>query len=126
MPVRPQPFRSRSQPTALAVDRDRGSSRERGYDSRWDAASRAFRRAHPLCQYCEAGAFGPVRVSASVLTDHLYPHRRFEGVFWRTEWWVAACTECHSGPKQQAEVQGLTALHRLATLLARPPWQGGG
>lgn len=126
MATRPATFRPRAAPTAREVDKARGSARSRGYDHRWDKASAAFRTVHPLCQYCEAGAFGPVRVSAAEVTDHLYPHRRFAGVMWLDTWWVAACTDCHSGPKQAVEARGLPALHALARRLGRPPWPGGG
>lgn len=124
MPVRPPTFRPAGQRTRREANREadlrRGSARARGYDGRWDKAAATFRRRHPFCQYCEVGAFGDVAVAATDLVDHLYPHRTFEGVFWRTEWWVACCTACHSGPKQAAERQGLATLHRLADRLARP------
>lgn len=124
MPVRPPTFRPRGQRSRQEVnreaDRRRGSARDRGYDGRWDKASATHKRRHPFCQYCEVGAFGEVRVAAVEVTDHLYPHRTFDGVFWRREWWVSACGDCHSGPKQAAERQGVAALHRLADLLDRP------
>jgi 5-methylcytosine-specific restriction enzyme A len=31
---------------------DRLSSRDRGYDSRWDIVSRDYKRKHPLCEDC--------------------------------------------------------------------------
>lgn len=35
-------------------ERDRASSRERGYDRRWDQVSRIHRQRHPLCERCLA------------------------------------------------------------------------
>jgi 5-methylcytosine-specific restriction protein A len=130
MAVRPPTFRppaARSKrEREQAADARRGSARARGYDGRWDKASATHRRRNPFCQYCEAGAFGPHCVAAAELTDHLYPHRTFAGIFWRTEWWVSCCATCHAGPKQTAEREGLAALHRLADLLALPRLTGEG
>jgi 5-methylcytosine-specific restriction protein A len=113
-------------------DRARGSARARGYDARWDRASAGHRDRNPLCVYCQAGAFAEPRVSASVLTDHLYPHRRFDGVFWLKALWVACCSDCHAA-KQAVEHEGRAAIDRLARLIGfptldevRPPDRGGG
>lgn len=122
MPVRPPLYR----PQARRVVEPRGSARARGYTPEWDKATRAFIAEHPLCQYCEAGVFGPRCVAASALTDHLYPQRTYPEVFWRREWWVAACRSCHDGPKQAAEIAGAAALHALAQALGRPLLTGGG
>ena len=101
---------------AKAHDADRGAARARGYDSRWDKASRSYRRAHPLCAYCALeGEVSPAR-----LVDHLYPHRVYDGVFWEKQWWVASCHACHSGMKQRAERVGKAALDDLAKRLGRP------
>jgi len=120
----PPTFRSRAQPTRRDQNREadqrRGSARERGYDSRWDAASRSFTARHPLCRYCEVGAWGdPPRVQVSTLTDHLYPPRLFGGVFWVKRLWVPACATCNSR-KVATERQGLAALDRLAALIGWP------
>jgi 5-methylcytosine-specific restriction endonuclease McrA len=106
-------------------DARRGSARDRGYDARWDKASAAHRREHPFCQYCEAGAFGAVRVSSTTCTDHLYPHRGDADLFWAAQWWVGSCDECHAGPKQSAELKGRRELDRLAALLGLPVRTGG-
>lgn len=125
MPSSPSVFRLRP---AVPSDRDRGTARERGYTASWDRASAAYGRDHPLCEYCLVGAFGEVRDEPRACTDHLYPQRRFRGIFWRDEWWVSCCDDCHKGGKAQAEHEGLDALHRLADLLGRPRLQpeGGG
>lgn len=105
---------------AKEADQRRGSAHSRGYDREWRDASAAHRAAYPLCQYCEIGAFGDVRVSAADLTDHLYPHKGDRRLFWRAELWVSSCTSCHSGPKQATEHRGQGALDQLARRLGRP------
>lgn len=99
-------------------DKHRGSARKRGYDSRWDKASKSFRRQHPLCEYCEANG----KVKAAELVDHLYPHRKFKDVFWLKHWWVASCKDCHDGMKQSIEAGSnyKVALDNLAKMLGRP------
>lgn len=98
------------------ADARRGPASQRGYDSAWAKASRAFREANPLCEYCALQE----RVGPAQLTDHLYPVHRYEGVFWVKHWWVASCTPCHSGFKQGVEHQGKPALDALAARLGRP------
>lgn len=97
------------------ADARRGSAQARGYDSRWDKAAASFRAAHPLCEYCLLDG----RTSASELVDHLYPHRRFAGVFWVRDWWVAACHLCHRGMKARVEGLGKAAIDALAVRLGR-------
>lgn len=71
---------------------------------------------HPLCAYCELEG----RVAAATLVDHLYPHRRFQGVFWMRQWWVSACADCHDGFKQRVERAGKAAIDALARRLGLP------
>lgn len=99
-----------------ANDHRRGSARKRGYSSRWDKASALHRRDHPLCGYCLLGD----RVTVATLTDHLYPHRQFDGVFWRKEWWVSSCDGCHNSFKQSIEAKGKHAIDDLARRLGLP------
>lgn len=124
MPKRPPSFRPHSQPTRKdqnrAYDLRRGSARDRGYGTAWDKAARAFLRENPLCAYCELRG----KVAASELVDHLYPHKGDQDIFWAVRWWVAACTTCHSGFKQQVERQGKAALDALAHRLGRPTLGG--
>lgn len=118
MPTLPPVLRPKAQRSQRQIDLDRGSARQRGYSTRWDKASKAHRLAHPLCGYCEAGAFGDKRTTACTRVDHLYPHRRFAGVFWRSEWWVSSCDDCDAA-KQSLEHKGKPALDALARRLGR-------
>ncbi|MDP3853631.1 hypothetical protein [Phenylobacterium sp.] len=102
------------------ADQRRGSARSRGYTAEWDKASAAFLDENPFCEYCAKGVFGPVDTVSADLTDHLYPHRGDQELFWRAIWWVGSCTTCHSGPKQRLEGQGLPFINALAKRLGRP------
>lgn len=122
---RPKGWRPR-EVTAREADQRRGSARERGYDARWDRASASHRRKHPLCEYCLTGAFGQAkRSTACTLTDHLYPHRQYDGVFWVKDWWVSSCDDCHSIFKQALERKGRAALDALARFLGRKTYNEG-
>lgn len=50
-------------------DRARGSFRQRGYSSAWDALSKAWRFEHPLCAPCEREG----RVTVAEMVDHIVP-----------------------------------------------------
>lgn len=123
MPTRPPLFRPHGRATRAEQNREadgrRGSARQRGYTGRWDKASKTFIARHPLCRYCEVGAYGPARVAPASLTDHLYPHRTFDGVFWLTRLWVPCCTDCHAA-KQATERKGRAALDALARRIGWP------
>ena len=110
------PSTSRIQaPRAKSTARYVGSAASRGYDAAWSRASKAFLADHPLCRYCETGAFtGDHRVTAAILVDHFHPHRGDQALFWDRHWWVASCKPCHDGPKQKAEHRGAHALDVLA------------
>ncbi|MGQ2989507.1 MAG: hypothetical protein ACT6RD_03400 [Brevundimonas sp.] len=121
MVTRPRVFRPAAQQSRQQQNREadqrRGSARERGYSRAWDLASKGHVRNDPLCRYCLL--IGEYR--AATLTDHLYPHRRFEGVFWIKTYWISSCDDCHVGFKQRIERKGKAALDALAIRLGLPP-----
>lgn len=121
MASRPRLFRATAQPTRQQQNREadqrRGSARQRGYTTAWDKASAGHVRNNPLCRYC--GLAGQVRPAE--LTDHLYPHRGDQDVFWNKRYWIASCTECHSGFKQRVERRGRAAIDALAIRLGLDP-----
>jgi 5-methylcytosine-specific restriction protein A len=129
MPKRPGVFRPHGPASPVERERDndrrRGSARARGYDRAWDKASLAHRRDNPLCRYCEVGAFGSPRISGVTRTDHLYPQRRYPGVFWERQWWVSSCDGCDAA-KQALEHRGKSALDALARRLGLPILRGEG
>lgn len=82
-------------------DRHRGSARERGYTTRWDAASKAF-LADPdnvLCIGCQAVGL----VHVATVTDHIVPHRGDMGLFWEPTNWQSACRPHHDTVKPRLE-----------------------
>ncbi|RZJ19112.1 MAG: HNH endonuclease [Brevundimonas sp.] len=121
MPSLPPTFRPANavtrRDTNRASDARRGSARERGYTSAWDRASRGHLRSSPLCRYCELID----EVTAATLTDHLYPHRGDQALFWNRTYWISCCKPCHDGFKQRLERQGRMALDNLAVRLGLPP-----
>ncbi|WP_230781556.1 hypothetical protein [Sphingomonas sp. Leaf37] len=125
MPVRPPTFRPRGRTHGAdarrEVDRQRGSASARGYDADWQRAAKAHLIAHPLCRYCEVGAWdGRPMVTAATLVDHYHPHRGDRAVFWAAEWWVSSCKACHDGPKQRLERSGRGDMAALARRLGLP------
>jgi|GEM_PF-736630 len=126
MPTMPTRFRPHGQTSRrdqnAAADRRRGSARERGYTTRWDKASAGHIRNNPLCRYCDLGG----EVKPAEVTDHLYPHRGDQAVFWNRTYWIGSCTTCHSGWKQRVERLGRLALDDLAARLGLPPLEGWG
>lgn len=99
----PGTFRSARLPSRETLKREsdqrRGSSRDRGYDTRWDKASRAYRRQHPLCVGCEAVG----RVMACEAVDHIVPHRGDMALFWDRDNWQGACDWHHDVVKKRLE-----------------------
>lgn len=78
------------------------SARARGYDSRWQAARRAFLRSHPFCVACSSE--GRHRQAEHV--HHSTPHRGDQRIFWDRSRWVPLCQEHHNRDAQQSEVKG--------------------
>jgi 5-methylcytosine-specific restriction enzyme A len=78
--------------TRQRVDRDRGSSTQRGYGRKWRAARDAFLAANPLCVACLKE--GIERLAGVV--DHVVPHKGDLKLFWRRSNWQALCSTCHN------------------------------
>jgi len=76
------------------VDSRRESSTQRGYGYRWQKASKAYLRAHPLCQ-CDECQEGKLRLRASQVVDHKKPHKGDMALFWGSSNWQAMAKECH-------------------------------
>ena len=65
---------------------------ERGYGARWQKASKAFLRAHPLCRSCEA--IGVIELAT--VTDHIIAHKGDMVLFWDSKNWQPLCATCHN------------------------------
>lgn len=76
-------------------DRFRGSARERGYTSKWDAASKAFlsKEENSCCVYCLEKT--PPKITTATVTDHYIPHKGNMTLFWDKTNWRPSCKQCH-------------------------------
>ena len=77
----------------------RGSPRDRGYDSKWDRLSVAYRKRHPYCAYCQQEG----RDTLTDLVDHIIPVVDRPDL--KHEWsnLISSCVSCH-GKKHSLEV----------------------
>jgi len=73
------------------ADKQRGSSSERGYGSRWQKARAGFLRAHPLCAEHQRKGF----VEIATVVDHIVPHKGDMAMFWDASNWQPLCKQCH-------------------------------
>lgn len=73
-------------------DKHRGSSRERGYTSKWEKFRKTFLAEHPLCVECLK--HGIIKPATDV--DHIVPHKGDMNKFWNLKNLQALCHECHS------------------------------
>lgn len=85
---RPCPCRKAA---AKESERRRGSAAARGYDSKWQMASKAYLRTHRTCRIK-----GPRCTQVATCVDHIVPHKRDLKLFWNRKNWQAACRECNS------------------------------
>lgn len=73
-------------------EQERGTSTQRGYDSRWRKARLAYLKRHPLCVLCsERGRIVPAGV-----VDHIRDHKGDRRLFWDSTNWRALCAPCHN------------------------------
>jgi 5-methylcytosine-specific restriction protein A len=83
------PKKAHIQGTSLA---ERGSSTQRGYNSKWRKARDIYAKANPLCVMCAKRGL----ITEMKEVDHKIPHRGDESLFWDQENWQSLCKECHS------------------------------
>lgn len=76
------------------ADSHRESSTRRGYGYKWQKISKAFLRAHPLCQ-CPRCLEGELQLKQASVVDHIIPHRGDMVLFWDRSNWQAMAKECH-------------------------------
>jgi 5-methylcytosine-specific restriction protein A len=70
----------------------RKTALERGYNYRWQKASKRFLREHPLCVACAAEG----RDESATLVDHVKPHRGDYELFWNEKNWQSLCERHHN------------------------------
>lgn len=68
-----------------------GGASARGYNYRWQKASKAFLRAHPFCAECLRHG----RYTKAEVVDHIVPHRGDYELFWNRDNWQPLCKSCH-------------------------------
>lgn len=77
---------------ARGYDSHRPCAFKRGYTKRWQRASKAYLREHPLCVVCDRTG----RVECATVVDHIVPHRGDDELFWDRSNWQAMCESCHN------------------------------
>ena len=77
----------------------RANSRQRGYDTRWEKASRTYRSKYPYCAGCKATG----KDEPATLVDHIVPHRGDQRLFWDTDNWQSSCEWHHNAIKARLE-----------------------
>ncbi|WP_346769576.1 HNH endonuclease [Cupriavidus oxalaticus] len=87
----------------------RGSAASRGYDSKWRREREQYLRENPLC----VRHLAEEAVVASMVVDHIIPHRGDMKLFWRRSNWQALCKPCHDR-KTATEDGGFANRVRLA------------
>lgn len=90
MPKRPTTYRPVA-PLPRPADQQRPTAAQRGYDYRWQVASKLFLADHPLCIECK----GCGLVVGATCVDHITPHRGDQVLFWDVSNWQPLCTTCH-------------------------------
>ena len=106
---------------SLPTFENRGSARDRGYDTRWDQARRGYLRKHPLCCCCLANG----ATSAATVVDHIQPHRGDTELFWERSNWQGLCARCHNTIKRRIELaweRGEAMLSDLTLSRLLPDW----
>lgn len=79
---------------------DTRGANARGYTYRWQQASKAFLKTHPLCECPDCDA-GRKRVTPATVVDHHIPHRGDQELFWRQSNWRAMAKPCHDAKTQR-------------------------
>jgi 5-methylcytosine-specific restriction enzyme A len=74
-----------------AIDLDRQSSHQRGYDWQWRKYREVFLQRNPLCVRCLAQG----RYVAATVVNHKRDHRGDRGLFWAADNHEAMCKPCH-------------------------------
>lgn len=75
-------------------DAHRPTSRERGYNRRWEKARKEWLHFHPTCVQCGNEAH---------VVDHKIPHRGDGRLFWDGRNWQSLCKPSHDRHKQREE-----------------------
>lgn len=134
MPTRPQQFHpipaSVRRAQSRQYEQQRGSSTQRGYDYRWQKASKLYLKSHPYCVHCEArGHIERGSKSNPLCVDHVIPHRGDYALFWDQDNWQSLCKYHHDRKTVQEDGGfGRHAYrgkgHLACTIVCGPPGSG--
>lgn len=80
-------------------DRMRATAAERGYNSAWQKARKAYLQKHPLCVECMRYD----RTTPATVVDHIIPHKGDKKLFWDRNNWQALCKPCHDNKTGHGE-----------------------
>ncbi|NRA88204.1 MAG: hypothetical protein HRU28_12620 [Rhizobiales bacterium] len=91
-------------------DDRRGNSTERGYDYKWQQASKGYRAKHPLYEFCERIGF----TTLADVVDHIKPFKSYDVIAGKLvtddelKWdrdnnWQGLCHHHHNKDKQAIE-----------------------
>jgi 5-methylcytosine-specific restriction protein A len=135
MPLRPPLYRANGHQGVdeqrRHYDLRRGSSRERGYTSKWQKARAAYLAQHPLCVFCERERV----LTPATVVDHIVAHCGDPEKFWEQSNWQSLCKRHHDSTKQREEKmlrEGVVKSHQSrgrtggAGKLLRPRNSAGG
>ncbi len=67
------------------------SAYRRGYNRKWQKASKVFLNTYPLCVKCKAEG----RLVKATVVDHIKPHKGNQELFWDKSNWQPLCKHCH-------------------------------
>jgi 5-methylcytosine-specific restriction protein A len=70
--------------------------------TRWNALSKRYRKANPLCEHCMREG----RVAAAFAVDHIIPHKGKEDLLFDVSNLQSLCERCHNSYKQGLERRG--------------------
>jgi 5-methylcytosine-specific restriction endonuclease McrA len=99
----PRIFRAKPQTVRIVKPKEKGP-REKGYNSRWDRASAAFRKRNPFCAFClQRGRMTLIVTGRTGVVDHKWPVSD-GGPMWDTSNWHSLCSSCHGSTKRAMEI----------------------
>jgi len=88
----------------VRVEEHRGTSTERGYNSRWNREAERYKQLHPMCVCCEAqGIATGLRGRTGILVDHIVPKSLAPELFWDRSNWQTLCHHCDQTIKKPLE-----------------------
>lgn len=86
----------------------RTNSNDKGYNSAWSRASKAYLKQHPLCAECMRHGI----LTPATEVDHIIPHKGNKDLFWDSSNWQSLCHSCHSKKTFNEDNQSLKKIFK--------------